>query len=145
MKKEISNIKEINESIIDSDLFELRFNNDYLILTESINSISFGQHIPNIYLTITDFGHTIKPNSEGKLKVFDYDLNLDINNLKLIITEGFNLLLCDRQGNIKYNFEFCGCVLHDIAEQKLDYNLDNKFKTYIISIGYYKIFKVLEK
>lgn len=139
----ISNIQEINKSIIDSDLFELRFKNNYPELTESINSISFGQEKPNIYLTITDFGQTVKPDPEGKLKVFNYNLNLD--NLDIIISDGLELILCDRSGNILYKFEFSGCVLYDIAEQKLDYNLDNKFKTYIITISYYHIFKILEK
>ena len=143
MKKEYSNIKEINECIERSDLFELRFNKDYPILTESINSISFGQKKPNIYLTITDFGQTIKPDPQGKLKVFNYDLNLD--NLDIIISDDLELILCDRSGNILYNFEFCGCVLYDIAEQKSDYNLDDKFKTYIITISYEHIFKILEK
>ena len=143
MKKEYSNIKEINDSIQDSDLFELRFNNNYPELTESINSISFGQNRPRIYLTITNFGQTMKPDPFGKLKVFNYDLNLD--NLDIVINEGMELVLCDRSGDIKYNFEFSGCVLEDIAEQKLDYNLDHKFKTYIITISYYHIFKVLEK
>ena len=104
MDKQISNLKEIFESINDSDLFELRFNKDYPILTESINSISFGQNKPNIYLTITDFGQTVKPDPEGKLKVFNYDLNLD--NLDIIISDGLELILCDRSGNILYNFEF---------------------------------------
>lgn len=139
----ISNIQEINKSIIDSDLFELRFKNNYPELIESINSISFGQEKPNIYLTITDFGQTVKPDPEGKLKVFNYNLNLD--NLDIIISDGLELILCDRSGNILYKFEFGGCVLYDIAEQKLDYNLDNKFKTYIITISYYHIFKILEK
>lgn len=139
MNKKISNIQEIKEIIKDSDLFELRFNKECSELTESINSISFSDKKLRIYLTITNFGQTIKPDPQGKLKIFNYNLNLD--NLDIIIHDGMSLHLYNRN-NEKYNtFDFVGCVLEDIAEQKLDYNLDNKFKTYIITISYYYIFK----
>lgn len=141
--KEHSRLKEVIDSIENSDLFEIRFKQDYPELTESINSLSFGQKRPNIYLTITNFGHTIRKDQFGRLKSFDYDLRLD--NLDIIINQGFNLILYNREGNIIHNFEFHGCCFNDIAEQKLDYNLDNKFKTYIITISYYHIFKILEK
>ena len=140
--EKISNIEKINESIERSDLFELRFNKDYPELTESINSISFSKEMNMIYLTVTNFGELIRPDKDGQLKVHNYDL--DLNNLNTVISEGINLILCDRSGNIKYNFELGGCVLEDIAEQKLDYNLDHKFKTYIISISYEQIIKILK-
>ena len=140
MNKKISNIQEIKENIKDSDLFELRFNKDYPELTESINSISFGNEQSRIYLLITDFGHTVKPDIEGKLKVYDY--NLDLSNLNDYFCEGLKLMLYDRNGNILHNFEFIGCILEDIAEQKLNYNIDDKFKSYIISISYCQIYKI---
>lgn len=140
MNKKISNIQEIEENIKDSDLFELRFNKEFSELTESINSISFGNERSRIYLLITDFGHTVKPDIEGKLKVYDY--NLDLSNLNDYFYEGLKLVLYDRNGNILHNFEFIGCILEDIAEQKLNYNIDDKFKTYIISISYCQIYKI---
>lgn len=139
MNKKISNIQEIKESIKDSDLFELRFNKECSELTESINSISFSDKKQRIYITVTNFGQTLKPDLQGKLQVFNYNLNLD--NLDIIIHDGMSLLLYNRNNDLQYTFDFVGCVLEDIAEQKLDYNLDNKFKTYIITISYYHIFK----
>lgn len=139
MNKKISNIQEIKENIKESDLFELRFNKECSELTESINSISFSDKKSRIYFTITNFGQTMKLDPQGKLKVFNYNLNLD--NLDIIIHDGMSLLLYNRNNDLQYTFDFVGCVLEDIAEQKLDYNLDNKFKTYIITISYYHIFK----
>ena len=68
-----------------------------------------------------------------------------MDNLDIIINNGIKLILYDRSGNILHKFEFMNCKLEDIAEQKLDYNVDNKWQTYILSISYNQIFEILKK
>ena len=140
MTKQISSIDYVNECIDTSELFELRFNKEYPNLTESITSISFGKEMTKLYVTVVNFGEQIKPNDS--YKVYDYNLDLnDFNKLKSFINDQeLNLVLYDRTGKVQYNFEFVGISLEDIAEQRLNYNTDDKFKTYILIISYMYIY-----
>lgn len=143
MKKEISNIEEINNSIDNLTIFQLQLNTPYSDFEESINSLYFSDNKKYLYIQVTNFGKLSIPNNEGQFKIYNY--NLDFTNLDEIIHNNFHLLFADRSGNIKCNFEFIGCKLEDIAEMKLEYNLDKKFKTYIISISYENIFKIFKE
>jgi len=134
MNKAFATIEGIREEIQRNDLFDFQFKK-LRILSECISSIAFGHDRKEIYLTCQDW---------SKQNVVNYSENQNTVDLitEELVKEGFQIILCDKFGNINCNFEFEECHLKDKAEIKLDYNIGNKIPMYIISLSYENIYKI---